>query len=269
VHQQIAQSAVSDTPVLIYGESGTGKELIARTIHGNSSRAKKPFIKVDGARFPRNLIESETGGGTLFLDEVGRMNVSAQAMFLRVLQEDMKDVRVIAGTSRKLETMVAEGTFRKDFYQRLNVSGIFVPPLRDRSTDLPLLANHFLRRSASEHKKDIRHISSSAIDRLVAYHWPDNVRELSSVIDHAVLVCDSKVVHGHHLPAKFQTFSPAGTPAALSLSDAVSAFEKNILLDALKTAGGNRSKAARLLGSTERIISYKVRKHGIDDTTIQ
>jgi Nif-specific regulatory protein len=159
---------------------------------------------------------------------------------------------------------MAEGKFREDLYYRLNVFAIFVPPLRDRKSDLLLLSDHFLQKYAREHKKDIRRISTPAIDMLTAYHWPGNVRELENVIERAVLVCDSNVIHGHHLPPTLQTAQASGTVNTLSLGDAVEAFEKDIVLDALKTTRGNRAKAARLLGTTERIINYKVRKYGID-----
>ena len=297
VYEQIAQVAHTSTTVLIRGESGTGKELIAHAIHYNSPRAQKPFIKVNCAALPETLIESElfgyekgafTGahalkkgrfelaeGGTLFLDEIGDINLPTQVKLLRVLQEKeferlggtatiRANVRLITGTNKDLEKAMAEGNFREDLYYRLNVFAIFVPPLRDRKSDLLLLADHFLQKYAREHKKDIRRISTPAIDMLTAYHWPGNVRELQNVIERAVLVCDSNVIHGHHLPPTLQTAQASGTVTTLSLGDAVAAYEKDIVLDALKTTRGNRAKAARLLGATERIINYKVRKYGID-----
>ena len=296
VYEQIAQVAHTNTTVLIRGESGTGKELIAHAIHYNSPRAQKPFIKVNCAALPETLIESElfgyekgafTGahalkkgrfelaeGGTLFLDEIGDINLATQVKLLRVLQEREferlggtttihANVRLITGTNKDLEKAMAEGNFREDLYYRLNVFAIFVPPLRDRKSDLLLLADHFLQKNAREHKKDIRRISTPAIDMLTAYHWPGNVRELENVIERAVLVCDNNVIHGHHLPPTLQTAQASGTVMTLSLGDAVAAYEKDIVLDALKTTRGNRAKAARLLGTTERIINYKVRKYGI------
>jgi Nif-specific regulatory protein len=297
VYEQIAQVAHTNTTVLIRGESGTGKELIAHAIHYNSTRAQKPFIKVNCAALPETLIESElfgyekgafTGahalkkgrfelaeGGTLFLDEIGDLNLTTQVKLLRVLQEKeferlggtatiRTNVRLITGTHKDLEKAMAEGHFREDLYYRLNVFAIFVPPLRDRKSDLLLLADHFLQKYAREHKKDIRRISTPAIDMLTAYHWPGNVRELENVLERAVLVCDSNVVHGHHLPPTLQTAQASGTITTLSLTEAVEAYEKDIVLDALKTTRGNRAKAARLLGTTERIINYKVRKYEID-----
>lgn len=297
IYEQIAQVAHTNTTVLIRGESGTGKELIAHAIHYNSPRAQKPFIKVNCAALPDTLIESElfgyekgafTGahalkkgrfelaeGGTLFLDEIGDMNLATQSKLLRVLQEReferlggtqtvRTNVRMMTGTNKNLEKAMAEGKFREDLYYRLNVFAIFVPPLRDRKPDLMLLSDHFLQKYAREHRKDIRRISTPAIDMLTAYHWPGNVRELENVIERAVLVCDSNVVHGHHLPPTLQTAQASGTVTSLSLSESVAAYEKDIVLDALKTTRGNRAKAARLLGTTERIINYKVRKYEID-----
>ena len=270
---------------------GTG-ELIADAIHYNSPRAQNPFIKVNCAALPESLIESELFGyekgaftganslkkgrfelaesGTLFLDEIGDMNLATQVKLLRVLQEKecerlggtttvRANVRLITGTNKDLEKAMAESHFREDLYYRLNVFTIFVPPLRERKS-----ADHFLQKYAREHEKDIRRISTPAIDMLTAYHWPGNVRELENVIERAVLVCDANVVHGHHLPPTLQTPQASGTLTTLSLSEAVAAYEKDIVVDALKTTRGNRAKAARLLRTTERIINYKVRKYSID-----
>ncbi len=297
VYEQIAQVAHTNTTVLIRGESGTGKELIAHAIHYNSPRDQKPFIKVNCAALPETLIESElfgyekgafTGanalkkgrfelaeGGTLFLDEIGDINLSTQIKLLRVLQEKeferlggtstvRANVRLITATNKDLEKAMAEGKFREDLYYRLNVFTIFVPPLRDRKADLLLLADYFLQKYSREHKKDIRRISTPAIDMLTAYHWPGNVRELENVVERAVLVCDAAVIHGHHLPPTLQTAQASGTITSLSLAEAVGAYEKDIVIDALKTTRGNRAKAARLLGTTERIINYKVRKYAIN-----
>ncbi len=297
VYEQIAQVARTNTTVLIRGESGTGKELIAHAIHYNSPRSTKSFIKVSCAALPDSLIESElfgyekgafTGaqarkkgrfelaeGGTLFLDEIGDVHLSTQVKLLRVLQEReferlggtdvvKVDVRLIAATNKDLEKAIAAGTFREDLHYRLNVFTIFVPPLRDRKPDILLLADHFLEKYSIEHHKHIKRISTPAIDMLMAYHWPGNVRELQNVVERSVLVCDGNVIHGHHLPATLQTAEASGTVVNVSLDEAVSAYEKDIIQDALKTSRGNRSKAAKLLGSTERIISYKVRKYAID-----
>jgi len=297
VYEAVAQVARTNTTVLIRGESGTGKELIAQAIHYNSLRARKPFIKVSCAALPETLIESElfgyekgafTGaverrkgrfelaqGGTLFLDEIGDVHLPTQVKLLRVLQEReferlggtepvKVNVRLIAATNKDMEEAIRQGTFREDLFYRLNVFVIYIPPLRERKPDVLLLADHFLQRFAQEHGKDIRRISTPAIDMLTAYHWPGNVRELQNVIERAVLVCDGQVIHAHHLPPTLQTAEASGTVMNVSLSEAVAAFERDLLQDALKTTRGNRAKAARLLRTTDRIFNYKVRQLGID-----
>jgi Nif-specific regulatory protein len=297
MYEQVAQVAETNTTVLIRGESGTGKELIAHAIHYNSLRAKKPFVKVSCAALPESLIESElfgyekgafTGaqnrkkgrfelaeGGTLFLDEIGDINLGTQVKLLRVLQEreferlggtetTKVNVRLIAATNQDMEKTIAEGTFREDLYYRLNVFTIFVPPLRDRKADLLLLADHFVEKFSREHGKMIKRISTPAIDMLMSYHWPGNVRELENALERSVLVCDGQVIHGHHLPPSLQTAESSGTVTRVSMDDAVSAYEKDLIQDALKTTRGNRAKAARLLDTTERVFNYKVRKYAID-----
>jgi len=297
VYEQITQVARTNTTVLIRGESGTGKELIAHALHYNSPRARKPFIKVSCGALPDSLIESElfgyekgafTGaqarkkgrfeladGGTLFLDEIGDINLSTQVKLLRVLQEReferlggsdpvKVNVRMVAATNKDLETAIAAGTFREDLHYRLNVFTIFVPPLRERKPDILLLADHFLQKYSTEHGKHLKRISTPAIDMLMSYHWPGNVRELENTIERAVLVCDTNVLHGHHLPPTLQTAEASGTIPSSSLTEAVGAYEKDLIQDALKTTRGNVAKAAKLLQSTERIIAYKVRKYQID-----
>jgi Nif-specific regulatory protein len=297
VFTQITQVARTNTTVLIRGESGTGKELIAHAIHHHSLRGRKPFVKVSCSALPETLIESElfgyekgafTGadarkkgrfelaeGGTLFLDEIGDVNLQAQIKLLRVLQERELErlggietipvnVRLIAATNKNLELAIANGAFRDDLYYRLNVFAIFVPPLRERKADLPLLADHFLEKLSREHHKLIKRISTPAIDMLMSYHWPGNVRELVNVLERAVLVCDGGVVHAHHLPPSLQTAEASGTVTRVSLGDAVAAYEKDLIQDALKSTRGNRAKAARLLATTDRILNYKVRNLAID-----
>jgi Nif-specific regulatory protein len=297
VYEQVSQVARTDTTVLIRGESGTGKELIAQAIHYNSLRSKRPFIKVSCAALPDSLIESElfgyekgafTGahapkkgrfelaeGGTLFLDEVGELNLSTQIKLLRVLQAReferlggtktiRANVRMIAATNKDVERAIVDGSFREDLYYRLNVFSIFLPPLRERKPDLLLLADHFLEKASLAHGKHIKRISTPAIDMLMAYHWPGNVRELENAIERAVVVCDGQVVHAHHMPPTLQTAASSGTTMSLSLKDALDAYEKDLIQDALKTSRGNRAKAARLLNTTGRIMNYKVRQLGID-----
>jgi Nif-specific regulatory protein len=297
VYEQVAQVAPTNTTVLIRGESGTGKELIAHAIHYNSPRANKPFVKVSCGALPESLIESElfgyepgaftdaraqkkgrfelAHGGTLFLDEVGELSQSTQIKLLRVLQEReferlggvqpiKVNVRLIAATNKDLEVAIKQGTFREDLYYRLNVFTIFLPPLRERRPDILLLADHFVEKYATEHGKNVKRISTPAIDMLMSYHWPGNVRELENCIERAVLLCESGVVHAHHLPPTLQTAEVSGTLPRLSLESAVASYEKDLILDALKTTRGNRAKAARLLDTTERIIGYKIQKYGID-----
>jgi Nif-specific regulatory protein len=176
------------------------------------------------------------------------------------------NVRLVAATNLDLDKAVAQGAFREDLYYRLNVFSIFLPPLRERKTDVPLLADHFVEQYAAAQSKDVRRLATSAIDMLMSYHWPGNVRELENCIERAVVVCEGGVIHGHHLPPTLQTAEVSGTMPRKSLATAVAAYEKDLILDALKSARGNRARAARLLDSTERIVGYKVRKHGIDES---
>jgi Nif-specific regulatory protein len=167
------------------------------------------------------------------------------------------NVRLIAATNKDLEAAVPQGTFREDLYYRLNVFTVYLPPLRERKPDIPLLADHFVEKYAAREAKDVRRIATTAIDMLMSYHWPGNVRELENCIERAVLVCEGGVIHGHHLPPTLQTAEVSGTMSRLGLAAAVAAYEKDMILDALKTARGNRARAARLLDSTERIVGYK------------
>jgi Nif-specific regulatory protein len=297
VYEQVTQVASTNTTVMLRGESGTGKELIAHAIHYNSPRKNGPFIKVSCAALPETLIESElfgyekgafTGahsqkkgrfelaeGGTLFLDEIGDLNASTAVKLLRVLQERefdrlggtrtvKTDVRLIVATNKDLEKAIAAGAFREDIYYRLNVFAIFVPPLRERKSDVLLLADHFLEKYSNRHGKNIKRISTPAIDMLMSYHWPGNIRELENAVERAVLVCDRNVIHAHHLPPMLQTAEASGTATTISFKDAVDAYEKDLIQDTLKTSRGNRSKAASLLKTTDRVIGYKIKKLNID-----
>jgi Nif-specific regulatory protein len=297
VYEQVAQVAQTGTTVLVRGESGTGKELVAHALHYSSPRSKKPLVKVSCGALPESLIESElfgyepgaftdaraqkkgrfelAHGGTLFLDEVGELSPATQVKLLRVLQEKeferlggvqpiKVNVRVVAATNKDLEAAVKDGVFREDLYYRLNVYSIYLPPLRERRPDVPLLADHFVEKYAHAHGKEVRRIATSAIDMLMSYHWPGNVRELENCLERAVLVCDGGVIHAHHLPPTLQTAEVSGTLLRQSLKEALDAQEKDLIQDALKSARGNRAKAARLLDTTERIIGYAVKKYGID-----
>jgi Nif-specific regulatory protein len=173
-------------------------------------------------------------------------------------------VRLIAATNKDLEAAVRQGTFREDLYYRLDVFSIYLPPLRERRPDVLLLADHFVQKYAAEHGKEVRRIATTAIDMMMSYHWPGNVRELENCIERAVLVCEGGVLHAHHLPPTLQTAEVSGTLPRVALSGAVEAFERDLILDALKSTRGNRARAARLLDTTERILGYKVQKYGID-----
>ncbi|MBS3733113.1 MAG: nif-specific transcriptional activator NifA [Desulfobacterales bacterium] len=297
VYQMISQVARSNATVLVRGESGTGKELVANAIHYNSSRSSHPFVKVNCAALPGNLIESELFGhekgaftgaihqkagkfefahkGTLFLDEIGAISPEVQAKLLRVLQERelervggnktvKVDVRILAATNKNLEQAVAEGHFRSDLYYRINVFPIYLPPLRERKTDVLALADFFLEKYVRENNKEILRFSTPAIDMLMSYHWPGNVRELENCIERAVLLCEDKVIHSYHLPPTLQTGKESGTLPSQTMDEAVEKLEREMIVDALKHNRGNMSRAAQTLGSTLRKISYKVDKYGIN-----
>ena len=292
----ITQVAKSNANVFLLGESGTGKELVANAIHYNSLRSKKPMIKVNCAALPANLIEAElfgyekgafTGanrqkagkfelshGGTIFLDEIGSLALESQGKLLRVLQERELErlggtkiikvnIRLIAATNQDLTKAVERGTFREDLFYRLNVYPIYLPPLREREADVLLLSDYFLEKYAREYNKDIKRISTPAIDALTQYHWPGNVRELENCIERAVLLCDDQVIHSYHLPPTLQTAEDTGTQQSQSFEDAIDRFEKELLIDALKSSRGNMRRAAKILKTTERIFQYKVKKYDI------
>ena len=297
VYDQIAQVSKTGTTVLIAGETGTGKELVAHAIHYNSYRADKPFVRAHCAALPESLIESElfghvkgafTGastdrkgrfelahGGTLFLDEIGEVPPSIQIKLLRVLQERefervggtetiRVNVRVIAATNKNLEELVNQGKFRDDLYYRLHVFPIYVPPLRKRKADIVLLADHFMEKYAKENGKHVRRLSSAVIDMLMSYHWPGNVRELENCIERSVLVAEGDVIHPYHLPPTLQTAEATGSSPRGDLKGLVDAYERDLIQDALKSTRGNMAAAARALGTTQRILGYKVHKLGIE-----
>jgi Nif-specific regulatory protein len=297
VYDLIAQVAKSDATVLIRGESGVGKELVAHAIHYNSRRSSKPFVKVNCAALPETVIESElfghekgafTGalherkgrfelahGGTIFLDEIGDLSPTMQIRLLRVLQERefervggtdtiKVDVRVVAASNRDLEQLMNEQTFRSDLYYRLNVFPIHIPPLRERRTDILDLANFFVEKYSKANHKDVRRISTPAIDMLTSYHWPGNVRELENVIERGVLLSSDDVLHGHHLPPTLQTAEASGTVVEETLDAALERLEREMIVEALKNTRGNMAKAAHTLGITERIMGLRTKKHDLD-----
>ncbi|MDR1452816.1 MAG: sigma 54-interacting transcriptional regulator [Candidatus Margulisbacteria bacterium] len=300
VYVQIHQASKGNASILIRGESGTGKELVAQAIHYNSIRSARPFVKVNCAAIPAELIETElfghekgafTGahqqkkgkfelahGGTIFLDEVGDLSMPTQVKLLRVLQEKefervggvetiKTNFRLISATNKNLETMIKDSLFREDLYYRLNVFSIFLPPLRDRRTDILLLAEHFLKTYAEENNKKINRISTPAIDMMMTYHWPGNVRELENCIERAVLVCEGETIHGHHLPPSLQTNTQRGQTEEISFEEKVATYEKDLIIDALKATRGNISKTAELLHTTVRIIGYKMKQYALDYKT--
>ncbi|MBN1276483.1 MAG: sigma 54-interacting transcriptional regulator [Deltaproteobacteria bacterium] len=293
----ITQVAKSNANVLLLGESGTGKELVANAIHFNSLRSKQPFIKINCAAVPANLVEAElfgyekgafTGanrqkagrfelanGGTVFLDEIGSLALESQGKLLRVLQERELErlggtvtikinIRLIAASNKDLARAVDMGTFREDLFYRLNVYPIYLPPLREREADMLLLADYFLEKYSREYNKGIKRISTPAIDALTQYHWPGNVRELENCMERAVLLCNDQVIHSYHLPPTLQTAKDTGTQQSQSFVEAVERFEKDILIDALKSSRGNVRQAALALKTTERVFGYKVKKYDIN-----
>jgi Nif-specific regulatory protein len=297
VFDLIAQVSKSEATVMIRGESGTGKELVAHAIHYNSLRAEKPFIKVNCAALPESVIESElfghekgafTGafatrkgrfemadGGTIFLDEIGDISAMTQIKLLRVLQEREIErvggtqtikinVRIIAATNRNLEKEILTGTFREDLYYRLNVFPIHIPPLRERKTDLMLLGDFFTEKYSQKNRKQVKRISSSAIDLLMSYHWPGNVRELENCIERAVLLSTDQVIHAYHLPPSLQSAESSDTDLHTTLLQSVENLEKELIKEALKSNRGNMAKAARKLDITERIMGLRVKRYDID-----
>lgn len=297
VFEMISQVAKSEATVLIRGESGTGKELVANAIHYNSLRKDKALIKVNCAALPESIIESElfgheagafTGavsrrkgrfeladGGTLFLDEIGELSPLLQVKLLRVLQEKEIErvggsqtirinVRIIAATNRNLEEEMQKSEFREDLFYRLNVFPIHVPPIRERKSDIILLADYFVDKYSRQNRKEVKRISSGAIDLLMSYHWPGNIRELENSIERAVLVAESKVIHSYHLPPSLQSAESSDTGMIKTLPDAMNSFEKAMIKDALKSVHGNQAKSARILGITERQMGCRIEKYDIN-----
>jgi len=296
IYAMIAQVADSNATVLIRGSSGTGKELVARAIQRASGRREKPFIVVNCAALPENLVESELFGhekgaftgavarrigrveaadsGTLFLDEIGDLSLPMQVKLLRFLQErtfqrigcntELKsDVRILAATSRNLEDLIAEGKFREDLYYRLNVFPILLPSLAARRGDIMLLAEHFLEKYNRAHHKNVNRIAADATDRLLSYHWPGNVRELENCMERAVLTATDGVIRGGNLPPSLQSAAPAPTADEAEECDfatRVSDFERELLEQALKKSRGNVASTARMLHLTPRILHYKLDK---------
>jgi len=294
VFKSISQVAPSRATVLLSGESGTGKELVAAAIHHRSPRASGPFVRLHCAALAETLLESElfghergayTGadrkregrfeqanGGTLFLDEVGEIPIATQVKLLRVLQERefervggnqtiRVDVRLVAATNRNLKEMVAAGTFREDLYYRLNVINLTLPSLRQRPSDIPALATHFLKRYAEENGKNVNTISDAALSLLAHQLWPGNVRELENVIERAVVLAEGEAIEPAHLPPEFAATSRrAGAP--LIPGSTMDEIERYAILKTLESVAGSTSQAAEILGISVRKIQYKLQEYG-------
>ena len=299
LYETLSLVAPSDASVLISGESGTGKELIANAIHHNSPRKKKPFIKVNCAALPEALLESELFGhekgaftgavakkkgrfnladqGSIFLDEIAEMAMPTQAKILRVLQEQefepvggtqtiKVDTRVITATNRVLKDEVENGAFREDLYYRLNVVELNMPPLRERGGDIPLLADHFLKKYAKKNKRRIIGFNPLSMDILMRHDWPGNVRELENVIERAVIMARGDVIKSTDLPESLKKDDIDNKTDRIDMSPgrALKDVEKEMILLTLEETGGNRTHASKILGISRRTLQLKLKEYGIN-----
>jgi Nif-specific regulatory protein len=293
----VRRVANSNVTVLLCGEPGTGKTLIAKVLHQNSSRSGGPFVVVKSSELPGGLLERElfgyekgafigaaagengkvglAKGGTLFLDEIGEISPAVQIKLLNVIQEQTSqrlgssksiktNIRLVVATNCDLETAVRERSFREDLYYRLNVFPIYLPPLRERLTDIPLLAEYFLEKYAKENHKKIKYISTTAHDLFVQYHWPGNVRELQHCMKRAVLICDEPVIKPVHLLPSLQSLKNRYTNTPFSLAKSVEHFERELIIETLKKNNGNQVKAAKSLKTSLRILNYKIHSYKIE-----
>lgn len=301
VYEQVRQVAPSDATVLIRGGSGTGKEMIARAIVNMSGRKDKPFITLNCAALPENLVESElfghekgafTGavnrrigraeaanGGTLFLDEIGDLTMQTQVKLLRFLQEKTfsrvgsneelhSDVRFLAATSRNLEELMEKKLFREDLFYRLNIFPISMPDLAKRQSDIILLAEHFIEKMNLRYNKKVARLSTTAINLLMSYHWPGNVRELENCMERAVLTASDDCVHSYNLPPSLQTSLSTGSVISAEMKSApldvmMNNYERELITEAIKRHNGNLSAAGRELGVSPRMMNYRMNKLGI------
>ncbi len=287
----------SDTTVLITGKTGTGKELVAKAIHKSSQREGKPFVVVNSSAIPETLLESELFGhvkgaftgalrnkrglfqeaheGTLFLDEIGEVPPSTQVKLLRAIEDkiitpvgatkgEKVDLRLIAATNHDLQQEVGKGTFRGDLYYRLKVLSIHLPELKERRGDIPLLANHFLKKYSVSLEKEVKTISKEALSLLLNHDWPGNVRELEHAIERAMLVCDSEKILPQHLPPEIQFPEEARIRQAKEEGGSLEAMEKEYIRMILKKAGGHKSKAASILGIDRRTLYRKLKNYGVE-----
>jgi len=297
VYELVNMVAETNSTVLIRGESGIGKELVADAIHFLSKRGKKNFIKVNCSALPDSLIESElfghekgafTGaesrrkgrfeladGGTIFLDEIGDIPLSTQVKILRILQqreferlggtETIKvDVRIIAATNRNLEELIEKGEFREDLFYRINVFPIFIPPLRERRNDIPMLVDHFIEKFNKRNNTKIKRITTSALNMLMVYSWPGNIRELENCVERGCILTTDNVIHSYNLPPSLQTADSSNTHSKGGMMYTVEQVEKQLIREALTTTKGNIAKAAEILKVTERMLGTRLKKYDID-----
>jgi two-component system response regulator HydG len=295
VFDMIENAAHSDAPVIIYGESGTGKELVSRAIHEIGTRKDKPFIKVNCASLTESLLESELFGhvrgaytgaykdrvgrfekadqGDLFLDEIGDLPLATQIKLLRVLEEKViervgssapisTDVRIISATNQDLLTLVEKGKFRKDFYFRINVIPIFLPSLRDRAEDIPLLVESFFRKMRLKNEKAIDSIREDTMDILMRHSWPGNVRELKGALEYSFVTCHTNMIHPSHLPETIfrqKKVQSGGKQTAFNMQE----IERLELLEALEKSGGNQSQAAKILGVSRVTVWNRMKRYNL------
>ncbi len=297
VYSLVNMVAETNSTVLIRGESGIGKELIADAIHYSSKRARNNFVKVNCSALPDSLIESElfghekgafTGadsrrkgrfeladGGTIFLDEIGDIPLSTQVKILRILQqreferlggtETIKvDVRIVAATNRNLEEAIEKGEFREDLFYRINVFPLYIPSLRERRDDIPLLVDHFIEKFNKRNGTSVKRITTSALNMLMIYSWPGNIRELENCIERACILTTDDVIHSYNLPPSLQTADSSNTQARGGLMYTVEQVEKQLIREALTSTKGNIAKAAELLSVTERMLGTRVKKYEIE-----
>jgi DNA-binding NtrC family response regulator len=299
VYDLIRSLSANDTSVIITGESGSGKELVAKTIHLQSSRARGPFIAINAAAIPENLMESEIFGhekgsftgaistragcfelahrGTLFLDEIAEMPLALQPKLLRILedqsvrrlggsQEIAVDVRVIAATNREPRSAVQSGKLREDLYYRLNVFTVCLPPLRERISDIPLLIQHFIRECSRKHNTQVPGVRQEATQLLKSYAWPGNVRELRNVIERAVILARGGWIEPSHMPAYITSVGDGlAARIVLPLHATLAEAEREILMQTLRDSGNNKAEAARRLGVDVKTIRNKLKSYGLDD----
>jgi PAS domain S-box-containing protein len=292
----ISNLAMSEAPVIIYGESGTGKELVAKAIHESGIRKDKSYVKVNCAALNESLLESElfghvrgafTGahktregrfeaarGGDIFLDEIGDLPISTQVKLLRVLENKtiervgdnrpiQTDVRIISATNKDLKQLVKRGLFREDFFYRINVIPIHVPPLRERVGDIPLLVEAFFRRMQMKSPKSIKELSKEALGSLVTYSWPGNIRELKSAFEYAFVSCNGSVILPEHFPNEIQKREDVSEVEFCS-SGSIDEIKKQRLMEALQSANGNRSEAARILGISRTSVWSQIKRFNIE-----